>query len=482
MGLRTAVARFVSRPPAKQYQDGLVINFPEQAEKVSGTTSRTRILQVGQSDRANSYSGESRMRDYRSYLNAITIPSVYMAASVIAYNYAAAKMIVYDDNEKVVDVKHDAPELWRLLRQPNEENDGFEFRELMAYDLSLTGNSFIALDNWTADGIPTEMYRLRPDKVRILRRSTGELRYAYDVTISGTTESVYYEADEIIHQRNANPRDPLWGIGVIEAGELSFSSDRRINEMILSYVDRGAILDGVITTDGEMSDDEYDRLTNKWRTSKGTGKATFKTAILWQGAKYQPIQEPMGSVPIVELKKMARNEVLQLFGVPPAKVGDFTGTNYRNAQEADAFFWSETVEPMLRRSERKWDRIVELFGDYHVGFDVKEVIDYVNRAITAQRLATTGGFTRNDIRIAAGWLGLPADDPMGQVYLCTSPGFQEEPDTGFPLDPNGVPMAPDALVSEDNSADAGVEQGAQGAQNPDAGAPSPGNGGLGGRD
>jgi HK97 family phage portal protein len=312
------------------------------------------------------------------------------------------------------------------------------------------------------------MFRLRPDMLRIVRLPSGALQYHYDVKASGmlAATTVVYDPDEIIHFKFANPKDPLWGLGVCEAGELTISTDRRMNEFKLSYFDRGAILDGVLETDGDMDDAEYNRLLTKWKAMKEGARNQIKTAILWQGAHYEPIQEPLGSVPIVDLGHMSRNDVLELFGVPPAKVGDLAGINYNNSREADAYFWSETMVPLLRRTEPGWDKLLGYFGDkYHTAYQQREIVDYKTRAETAFALAQTGAFTRNDIRVAAGYDPLDQDDPLGDVFLGSTrqalfPGEYDEPLDLLPMTPGRLlGLEEDKLTAEHEAALAGYKPG-----------------------
>jgi hypothetical protein len=105
-------------------------------------------------------------------------------------------------------------------------------------------------------------------------------------------------------------------------------------------------------------------------------------------------------------------------------LGDFEDSNYRNAQEAKAFLWANTMMPMLQRFEPGWTELVQLFDpSLHAEYEHKEILDYDQRSTTAQRLATTGGFTRNDIRVVAGFEPLDEDDPLGQIFICTAGTF-----------------------------------------------------------
>ena len=349
------------------------------------------------------------------------------------------------------------PDLAALLAQPNPLSDQFHFRENQILDLLLVGNNIVAKDEYQG-GLPTALYRLRPDRVRILFNGFGTertLSYALlETTGGGSSVQAQYDVDEIIHWRTANPRDPIWGMGYIEAGEVAFATNRALNETLRAYFDRGAILDGVIILpQEELSDVEYNRLISRWRSMRQRGRAQIKTGVLTGGAQYKAVQEPLGNLPVVQLKQMARNEVLELFGVPPAKLGDFQGSNWRNAQEADTFFYSETIAPLVKRTEFGWTSLVALWNPkWHVRFRVPDLsTDFASRADAASKLAMTDSVRRNEIREKAGLPPLDPKDPRGDEIVNTSVAARGAlPSFGGQNDP--TPTSPQSLQDIQSSA------------------------------
>jgi hypothetical protein len=97
--------------------------------------------------------------------------------------------------------------------------------------------------------------------------------------------------------------------------------------------------------------------------------------------------------------------------------------------------------PLLRRTEPGWDKLLTYFGDiYHTAYQQREIVDYKTRAETAFALAQTGAFTRNDIRVAAGYDPLDQDDPLGDVFIGSTrqalfPGEYDEPLDLLPMTP-----------------------------------------------
>lgn len=372
--------------------------------------------------------GAARMADFSSYLAAITIGGVYDAVSTIGYNYATSRLRVLGSDDKDVEGTADTYlALRRLLDKPNGRMSGFKLREHIGQDTQLVGNAICALDAWV-DGRPTEMYRLRPDRVRIVQMPDGERWYRYEVRTDGVSEPIWYSGDEILHFAYAHPTDPLWGLGPTEAAETRLSTGRRFAEFKLNYFDRGAILDGILTLPKRMSDDEPsmtadDRreFLDEWRASREANRNKFKTAILAEGMGYTPIQEPLGNIPVVQLSKLTRNEILQAYGVPPQMLGDFEGTNYRNAQEADAMFWGVTMTPLLVRTEDEWSKLTALFDPtWRAEYEKKDTTDDSLRAETAHKMSQSGVYRANEIRKAGGAEPFEDDDPRGDLLVIPS--------------------------------------------------------------
>jgi HK97 family phage portal protein len=362
-------------------------------------------------------SSAKRMKDYESYLGAITIPNVYKCLALIANTFSATQLHLLDEDDNEVDPKDRLPEFDALLRRPNPEMRGRHFRQILSHHLQLTGNAVVLLDNDDGLGRPTELYVLRPDKLHIIRSDVGKLAYGYDVEANRTTKTIWYDGDSVLHVKLAHPTDPLWGFGTIEGGELTFSKDRLVNEFALNFFARGAILDGVLTTPGEIPEEDRRALVADWRAMREGARNKIRTALLWAGASYTPIQEPLGRVPIADLVKMGLDDIAQLFGVPLQLLGGsgFSESNYRNAQEAVQFFYGETLAPILRQFEEDfWNPLLELFDPgLRAEYEQREVIDYAMRADAAAKLAGTGAFSVNDLRVSAGYDPLPDDDELG---------------------------------------------------------------------
>jgi HK97 family phage portal protein len=361
---------------------------------------------------------ENRLRDYESYLNAVTISWVYQAGSTVAGAYAAADFHITDE-ETGDRIDKDDPQLRRLrklLKHPNPWQTGSHFREKLCWHWELTGNVFVLKDEIDEMGVPGELYLLRPSRVRI-QPDPKKYINAFFYEVNGKIKR--YSPEQVVWFRRANPRDEYWGLGVIEPGEATFNKLRAIMRTVGNYFDSGARVKGVLTYDGILSEDQEAALRDDWRLFDEGQSGEFKTAVLQSGMTYQPVQSDIlaHGTGMEALSKEARDEVLTLFGVPKQKIGIFEDANYRSI-EADSFFQAETMLPIYRGSNEGWTEIVRCFNPtWEYKHHEKVVVDYYDKAVTAHYMAQSASFTRDEIREVSGQARMEKDDARGDEVV-----------------------------------------------------------------
>lgn len=355
-------------------------------------------------------SSESRFKDYQSYLEAVkTVPWVFACVSLLAYSFATAPGDLYDENDEPVDDPNDP--FLQVWHRPNPYQSGMVFKELLAMFIELAGEAYISLENVNAQGQPSELYLPSPARMRVVQdKRTGEIiGYAYDT--SGYQNGRYlpsfipYSVDEIVHIKVANPLNMLHGLGNIEAMEVTMDTMVAMSRNELNYWLSGGRITGVLETDQQVDNDTFERLVNRWRMFSADKQARFKTAILEQGLKYTPVAEGFKGLDYTKLDVSKRDFVLANFGVPKNKLGIIEDAQYKS-DEADRFFWSETMEPRLSRAEDHFNfgyprSLVEVFhpdGDHYYRYERKNFEDDTVKLNNAMMMRSLKAFTQNEIR------------------------------------------------------------------------------------
>lgn len=138
-----------------------------------------------------------------------TNPYVYAAIDIIAKNVSTIEITVIDRKRGNVEVNKD--DIVRLLKNPNPNQSWKSFVKQVVVDFYISGNVYILA---TDTKKPAALYILRPDKVNIIRDSDF-----YSLTpIKGYKYgNKQYSPKEVLHIKNYNPLDDLYGLSPLTA-------------------------------------------------------------------------------------------------------------------------------------------------------------------------------------------------------------------------------------------------------------------------
>lgn len=314
--------------------------------------------------------------------------------------------LVVKDEDGTPLPEHDAQ---RLL-----DRYGAELTAVVGLHLMLSGNSYLEVVR-TASGKPVELYTLRPD---LMERKDGY--YIFN-------KKTRFELDEVVHTKLQNPLSDFYGASPVVAAIRALHTHNAANDWAASLLENSAAPSGIITTEGYVSDEDYERLKKEIKENwSGTANAGAMK-LLDNGLKFQPISFNPKDMSWLEGKRDAAVEILTALGVPPEMVG-FGETTYSNRSEAVKSFYSETIKPTMELyTWQLTNQLVKQFGDdLYVDADYS-AIPALREAeeIKLKRLeAMNGILTINEMRALMGYE--PVDG--GDVILVPSArnGLNEE--------------------------------------------------------
>lgn len=161
----------------------------------------------------------------------------------------------------------------RLLDNPNEYQNGVEFRSSTMTSLLTHGNaySFAVRDKL---GRVRELHPLSPHNVtaRVVE-STGDV--FYDVTTSDLlgTEGLVVPARNIWHMRMLTPYHPLCGMAPIEAATSQIALGQELPTQQLNFFRRAARPSGVLSTPKPMSKEQAERFRDDFQKKTSAEQA-----------------------------------------------------------------------------------------------------------------------------------------------------------------------------------------------------------------
>ena len=324
--------------------------------------------------------------------------------------------------------------LVRLLNNPNPLNSRFQFYSTIIMDRDLAGNAYI----YKARGFlgnTMELWRLRPDRVKVLTDSKGHLTgYSYTVD----RETVTFPKEDVIHWKTKNPLDDHYGAPPLMAAFGRISIDNYMTEFVGRFFDQGTHPGGILTTKNKLSQESKDQI-QKYIESRYSGRqGWFKTMLLTENeATYQQMQMALGAqgLAMPELSDRTEARVAMSLGIPPSILNMFVGlekSSYANQRQDWQILWDVTFAPMYSDldDQLNLDLTLEFGGVDEVLFDlaqVKALQEDVDKLHERARKNVAAGMwpveygaliTGIDLSTAEGTLLIPSNTtpvPIGQL-------------------------------------------------------------------
>jgi HK97 family phage portal protein len=189
---------------------------------------------------------------------------------------------------------------------------------------------------------PTELYRLRPDRMKIIPGAQGTVN-AYRVEAPGGAQHWDYAPEEVLHVKYPDPASDYYGLAPLKSATLTVESDKRAAEANRNLMARGFKPEAIVELAGieGKSPAEIKELERLYqRKYEGTNHGMRFIAT---GSKFTPWLASARDMEFQALRRMNREEICAVFGVPPPMVGILDRATYANISECQRIFWDVTV-------------------------------------------------------------------------------------------------------------------------------------------
>lgn len=289
-------------------------------------------------------SSPGRYGDYYS-TSAAVHAAVQVRASAVARPPFQVHEIGPDGGE--LPVAHGHP-FQSLLDHPNPFWTSAELWRATETYLSLWGAAFWGLER-DESGAVTEVWPLRPDRVRVLPDETSYVRgFVYE----HAGKRVAYLPEEVVWFKHFNPTDEF-------SGASSLAPSRAAVEMASSallfnrsfFANSATPSDLAITTDETPTDEQVAEFYERWEARfAGPGHA-HRPIVLSRGMDAKRLGLSHREMEFIEALKWSVEEVSRAFGVPKAFLGDLQEATLANIDTEERFLWRNTIVPELRLLE-----------------------------------------------------------------------------------------------------------------------------------
>ena len=258
-------------------------------------------------------------------------------------------------------VEIDRGVLYDLVTAPNPYSDWYSFVERLVTFLMVSGNAYAVKERGRNDQV-NALYLLRPDRVAIIPGDYGARGYIY--TVGGVEYSI--DVRDICHLALPNPGGDLYGLSPLQVLSRTVNLDLNMTDFAKVYFQNAGVPSGLLKVKRRLtSQEEASTIRARWRSQFGGVSNFHRIAILDDDAEYQPMSNSPKDMALEGLHNLTESRICAVFGVPPILVGANVGlqrSTYSNYREARLAFHSETLEPMVARILRYFNR--NLFADY----------------------------------------------------------------------------------------------------------------------
>lgn len=347
---------------------------------------------------------------------------VFAAVRAIANRVAATPLSLYKrtkggEAEEVDDPNHP---FVHLLEFVNPFHTQFWLWSQTITFLQMTGNAYWYLPK-SGLGIPGEIWvahsqfmKVMPDKQKFIG--------GYEYNRGGVaSKAVKFKPDEVVHLKLPNPESLYYGRGPLQAAAETVDAHEAMKTVQFNMMKGGAFPGGAITAEGELSDEQKQRLKTQFQQKYAGEDKAGKWMILDDGIKAEPLTLTPQEMAFMESTNMNRAELLSIFGVPEAILGRSETVNRAVANAMDMIFARYTIMPLLQliAAQLNQDLLPRYDPKLFVEFDsaVPEDQEQTNKAVIGQFNA--GLVTQNEARAELGHEEVKGGNifymPMAQV-------------------------------------------------------------------
>lgn len=296
--------------------------------------------------------------------NAIDVSTVFACCRVIGEGLAQVplKLRQKSKNGKTREEATDHPLYDKLANRPNRWQTSFEYREMIAWHVMLTGNHYSFINR--LGGQITELYPFMPTAVKV-EFNNGNL--SYEVTAEDGTKKTFPQ-ESIWHVRG--PSYLGWyGLEVVKHAREAIGLAMATEEAVCNLHKNGIRSSGVYSVEGALNEGQYKTLSAWINKHNGGSGNAGNPMILDRAAKWQSMQMSSIDAQSLENRRFQIEEICRFARVLPIMVGySDKATTYASAEQMFLHHLVHTLAPWYARIEQSIDMNLLTDKEREAGF------------------------------------------------------------------------------------------------------------------
>lgn len=351
--------------------------------------------------------------------------------------------------------------LTKLLDRPNRHMSFTQLHGLIIAYLNLAGNAYIYVDReGSKNGVPTALYPLRPDRMRLIVENNSITGYRYIPEGVSIRDGAPFLPEDIIHIKFPNLYDPYEGMGYGLPPLSSIARDVDIDNDTTSFLkrffDQNAVPAGILTYDTPLEDHQKDEIRRKWAERHGGVDNWTDVAVLDANVKFQQIGQDFNKIGLEKIDARTEARILSALGVPSVLLETVSGmgsATFSNKESARTAFWEDTMSYELKLELDSFAHYLYGNSGEFVDWDKSDVPalkqDIKDLADTATKLFNMGVPASVALKAVGIKIGeIPAGD-VAFLPLSLNPWNKLDPDGSNNPSATSTPVKP-TKPSQDN--------------------------------
>jgi len=379
---------------------GTAISVPSSGKQPKELPSFTPRASHGQLEPALNDVG-AQMKEYRSW--------AHVSVKKKAQRIAAIKLLLYrrKNEDEFEEVK--SHEVFDLMDKVNNFMTRYDLFEWTSTMMDLAGECFW----WKIRGAGNQVVSIYPyfnPKYMDVVPSTENFVDGYMYTVPGTSKQIPFQASDMIHFKEINPTNPYRGYSPMKAAEYAVASDRSAQRWNWQFFENSAQPKGIIIYPGTLGEEQYQRVRTQWEAGHQGIANAHKVAILENkypdkaSVDYKEIGYTQKDMDFIEQRKMSRDEIFAIFGVPKGIIMS-ENSNKASATVEERAFLNDTIIPKTRKIVSYLNEFLLSDYDDDLFFDFENPVIQTNEEKLAyfENGIKNGWLTPNEIRQEEGF-------------------------------------------------------------------------------
>lgn len=291
--------------------------------------------------------------DRYAWLGYMQNPIAYRAVNIIADAVAGIPWKLYRKMADNRDVEIEQAPVLDLLKRPNPWMGEKDFFAQFIQYLQLSGNAYIRSAGPSSGMNPKELYFLRPDRIEILNGDCiGVCPDDWDGLIYQYTcgrEKERIDLRYFYHSRMWNPLCDLYGLSPLQPASSSIDQLNEALQWNVSLLKNSASPSGVLSSDGNLSDNQIERLKEQMNLKYQGVWNSGRPMLLEGGLTFSPMGMSPKDMDWIKGIELATKNICLTLGVDPTLMGDASSKTYATYKDAEKNLYVATVIPLLEK-------------------------------------------------------------------------------------------------------------------------------------